>query len=130
MENLLEVQLKDSDAFLKIKETLTRIGILSKKDKTLYQSCHILHKKGRYYIVHFKQMFILDKKYSTIDEEDISRRNAIALLLEDWNLLAIVNRNIMKKSSLHNVTILPFKEKSNWTLQSKYSIGLKNRAAS
>jgi hypothetical protein len=128
MDNLLEVKLTDADCFLKIKETLTRIGILSKKDKTLYQSCHILHKKGLYYIVHFKEMFILDKKYSSINEEDICRRNAIALLLEDWNLLSVVDRKMLKDASLHNVTVLAFKDKANWTLKSKYLVGTKKKA--
>jgi hypothetical protein len=120
----VEVKLEDPDSFLKVKETLTRIGVASKKDKKLYQSCHILHKRGKYYIVHFKEMFILDGKESTLSFEDIQRRNAIVNLLQDWGLLSIIDINkTVDKMSLSNIKILPFKEKNDWSLITKYSLG-------
>lgn len=127
VEDLLEVTLNKSDDFLKIKETLTRIGVSSKKEKKLYQSCHILHKKGKYYIVHFKELFSLDGLPSDIDENDIGRRNSIAKLLEDWGLLKIVNKE--KALSLivpiNQFKIIPHKEKNEWQLCPKYHIGKK-----
>jgi hypothetical protein len=124
VEALVEVKLEDPDSFLKVKETLTRIGVASKKDKKLYQSCHILHKRGKYYIVHFKEMFILDGKESTLSFEDIQRRNAIVNLLQDWGLLSIIDINkTVDKMSLSNIKILPFKEKNDWSLITKYSLG-------
>jgi len=126
-ENLaLEVLLNNEDDFLKIKETLTRIGIASRKDKKLFQSCHILHKRGKYYIVHFKELFALDGKTVDIAEDDIKRRNRIATLLEEWDLLNIVvPENAKNKSSLSSIKILSFSEKENWELVQKYRIGKK-----
>lgn len=123
---MLEISLNEPDDFLKVKETLTRIGIASKKEhNTLYQSCHILHKQGRYFILHFKELFSLDGKPSTINEEDISRRNTIATLLEDWGLINIVDKaKISGASSLKQIKIIPFKSKHEWTLEPKYKIGL------
>lgn len=120
----VKITLKNDDDFLKIKETLTRIGYASKKDNTLYQSCHILHKQGEYAIMHFKELFILDGKYSNIDDEDIARRNMIAKLLSEWNLLDIKPKQMLKEyASMNTIKIVPFKEKSKWTLASKYTIG-------
>ena len=128
IESMLEVTLPDPDAFLKIAETLTRIGIASKKDNALYQSCHILHKQGKYYITHFKELFALDGKESNITMNDIERRNAIASLLEDWELLKIVNPNqIEAKASLSQIKIVSYKDKFNWDLISKYTIGNKRK---
>lgn len=126
-ESLLEVKLPLPDNFLKVKETLTRMGVASKKDKRLYQSCHILHKKGHYYIVHFKELFILDNKDSDITIEDIERRNAIAKLLEDWELLKIVNPVTFSQSVLAQIKIVSYKEKNEWELVPKYNIGIKKR---
>lgn len=122
-----EVLLKEKDDFLKVRETLTRIGVASKKDKTLYQSCHILHKQGRYAIVHFKELFSLDGKPTDISENDIARRNTIASLLQDWDLLKIVNEKKIEDPvvSLSQVKILSHKEKDNWQLVPKYNIGKK-----
>jgi len=127
IETFLEVRLKEDEDFLKIKETLTRIGVASRKDKKLYQSCHILHKQGKYYIVHFKELFALDGKPTDFDDVDKDRRNAIALLLEEWGLVTIVNRGHLKSETLplSQIKILPFKEKKEWELVSKYSIGRK-----
>lgn len=126
-EDLLEVTFDDEQNFLKIKETLTRIGISSKKDNTLYQSCHILHKKGKYYIVHFKEMFLLDGLSSEISENDIARRNKIAQLLEEWNLLNIVKplKETDPVALINQIKIVPFKEKKDWNLVCKYHIGSK-----
>ena len=125
-ESMLEITLAQPDDFLKIRETLSRIGVASRKDKTLYQSCHILHKQGRYYIVHFKELFALDGKESTITQNDIERRNTIAGLLQDWSLLTIVkNEEAEKKAPLSQIKVLAFKEKSEWDLQAKYNIGKK-----
>lgn len=125
----VEVLLEEPDAFLKIKETLTRIGIpgiSSAKDKKLYQSCHILHKRGKYAIMHFKELFALDGKYSSLNEEDIARRNMIAHLLEDWGLLTVINSKLIESTaSLSAIKIVPYKEKHNWTLEAKYTIGAK-----
>ena len=127
VDDLLEVTLNKLDDFLKIKETLTRIGVSSKKDKKLYQSCHILHKKGKYYIVHFKELFSLDGLPSDIDENDIGRRNTIAKLLEEWQLLKIVNTNKAESVtvSINQFKILSHKEKNDWELCPKYHIGKK-----
>ena len=125
-ESMLEITLAQPDDFLKVRETLSRVGVASRKDKTLYQSCHILHKQGKYYIVHFKELFALDGKDSTITQNDIERRNTIAGLLQDWSLLAIVkNEEAEKKAPLSQINVLAFKEKSEWNLQAKYNIGKK-----
>ena len=123
---MLEVTIKQPDDFLKVRETLTRIGVASRKDKTLYQSCHILHKQGKYYIVHFKELFALDGKKSTLTSNDIQRRNTISLLLQDWNLIDIVKKEATEdKAPLSQIKVLPFKEKKEWTLSAKYNIGKK-----
>ncbi len=120
----VEVNLDEPDSFLKIKETLTRIGVASRKDKKLYQSCHILHKRGKYYICHFKELFILDGKPSTLSEDDILRRNLITSLLNDWGLLNVVSlSNIEQKAAMNTVKVLAFGDKNEWTCVSKYSIG-------
>ena len=127
IQDLVEVTLTQPDDFLKVRETLTRIGVASKKDQTLFQSCHILHKQGKYYIVHFKELFALDGKPSNISENDIQRRNAIANLLEEWGLVTILNKELMKDNiaPLHQVKIISFKEKNDWQLITKYNIGKK-----
>lgn len=127
LSRFIEIKLEKEDDFLKIKETLTRIGVSSKKDKTLYQSCHILHKQGRYYLVHFKEMFALDGKPSNLSENDIQRRNAIAKLLEEWELLEILNPQLMidNIAPIQQIKIISYKEKSEWELVSKYSMGKK-----
>ena len=122
----LEVTLKAPDDFLKIRETLTRIGIASRKDKILYQSCHILHKTGLYYLVHFKEMLALDGKEIDMSLNDVQRRNTIAGLLEDWNLLTIVGDTVLEKAPLSQIKVLSFKEKSDWTCVAKYQIGSKS----
>ena len=125
-EQMLEVTLKQPDDFLKIRETLSRIGVASRKDKTLFQSCHILHKQGKYYIVHFKELFALDGKKATLIENDVQRRNTIAILLQDWNLLTIVKpEDATNKAPLSQIKIIAFKEKNEWNLQAKYNIGKK-----
>ena len=125
-DNMLEVTIKQPDDFLKVRETLTRIGVASRKDKTLYQSCHILHKQGKYFIVHFKELFALDGKNATLSENDIQRRNTIAILLQDWNLIDISKKeNAENKAPLSQIKVLPFKEKNEWTLSAKYNIGKK-----
>ena len=127
VDSLLEISLQKEDDFLKVKETLTRIGVSSKKDKKLYQSCHILHKKGKYYIVHFKELFLLDGLESDITETDIGRRNTIAKLLEEWGLLSVVDKEKMNaiQTPLNQIKILPHKEKGDWELVPKYHIGKK-----
>ena len=130
-EKMLEVQLKEPDDFLKVRETLTRIGVASRKDKKLFQSCHILHKQGRYFIVHFKELFALDGKHSNLSENDLQRRNTIAQLLADWGLISIVNPNIAEnKAPLSQIKVISFKDKGNWTLETKYNIGKKLDEAS
>ena len=125
-ESMLEVTIKQPDDFLKVRETLTRIGVASRKDKTLFQSCHILHKQGKYYITHFKELFALDGKKSTLTSNDIERRNTIAVLLQDWNLIDIVDKTrVENKAPLSQIKVLPFKEKKEWTLSAKYNIGKK-----
>ena len=124
--DMLEVTIKQPDDFLKVRETLTRIGVASRKDKTLFQSCHILHKQGKYFITHFKELFALDGKKSTLTENDIQRRNTIALLLQDWNLIDVVNATLVEnKAPLSQIKVLPFKEKNEWNLVAKYNIGKK-----
>jgi hypothetical protein len=129
LAKFIEVTLNEQDDFLKVRETLTRIGVSSRKEKVLYQSCHILHKQGKYYIVHFKELFALDGKPSNISENDIQRRNAIANLLEEWGLVKILNPKLMKDNiaPLHQVKIISFKEKDDWELITKYNIGKKSQ---
>ena len=125
-EKMLEVQLKEPDDFLKVRETLTRIGDASRKDKMLFQSCHILHKQGRYFIVHFKELFALDGKFANFSENDLERRNTIAQLLGDWGLVTILNKeDVQNKAPLSQIKVLAFKEKDEWDLQAKYNIGKK-----
>tara|TARA_B110000977_G_scaffold2067_1_gene2855 strand:+ start:3723 stop:4127 length:405 start_codon:yes stop_codon:yes gene_type:complete len=123
----IEISLPTPDSFLKVKETLTRIGISSRKEKKLYQTCHILHKQGRYAILHFKELFILDGKKNTFTEEDLARRNTIVNLLEEWELISIVNpmSDEAVSAPINQIKILSHKEKSNWTLEAKYNIGKK-----
>lgn len=122
----LEVTLVQPDDFLKVRETLTRIGVASRKDKILYQSCHILHKQGRYYIVHFKELFALDGKQADITDNDIERRNTIAKLLSDWGLIKILNiKAIEDQAPLSQIKVIAFKDKDEWDLQAKYNIGKK-----
>ena len=121
---MLEVTLNEPDDFLKIRETLTRIGVASRKDQKLYQSCHILHKQGRYFIVHFKELFLLDGKPSNLLENDVQRRNTITTLLADWGLISIVDPSKAKDiAPLRQIKVIPFKEKSQWELCPKYNIG-------
>tara|TARA_B100000925_G_C21821075_1_gene392915 strand:- start:35 stop:454 length:420 start_codon:yes stop_codon:yes gene_type:complete len=130
-ESMLEVSLKEPDDFLKVRETLTRIGVASRKDKKLFQSCHILHKQGRYFIVHFKELFALDGKHSNLSENDLQRRNTIAQLLADWGLISIVNPDVAEnKAPLSQIKVISFKDKGNWTLETKYNIGKKVDEAS
>ena len=125
LNQLVEVRLYNSEDFLKVKETLSRIGIASKKDNTLYQSCHILHKQGRYYIVHFKELFLLDGKEATISESDVGRRNRIVALLDEWELVEVIDYSMIEFNMIPigQVKIIPFKEKSKWNLVTKYTIG-------
>jgi hypothetical protein len=127
VEEFVEVLLKNPDDFLKVRETLSRIGVSSSKERRLYQSCHILHKKSKYYIVHFKELFKLDGKPSSMDEEDVGRRNTIAKLLDDWGLVEVVDKLKISEPRVHikKLKILPFKEKDQWELISKYNIGRK-----
>ena len=127
METFLEVKLAEEEDFLKIKETLTRIGIASHKEKKLYQSCHIVHNRGRYFIVHFKELFLLDGKKSDFTEDDLGRRNTIASLVEQWGLFRIVDYKRFEepKTPLNKIKVLPFKDKDEWTLVSKYTVGRK-----
>jgi len=130
IEDLLEVKLKNEDDFLKVKETLTRIGVASRKDKTLYQSCHILHKRGKYYIVHFKELFALDGKNTDFEDNDLGRRNAIANLLSEWGLVEVVNKDksSLPMAPLSQIKIISYKEKNEWELTAKYNIGKKREA--
>ena len=122
--NILEVTLNEPDDFLKIRETLTRIGVASRKDNKLYQSCHILHKQGRYFIVHFKELFLLDGKKSNLEENDVARRNTIATLMSDWGLLTVDNKNNLKPiAPLRQIKIISYKDKGQWELCPKYNIG-------
>ena len=129
VENLIEVTLAEKDDFLKVRETLTRIGVAAKKENVLYQSCHILHKQGKYYIVHFKELFALDGKPSSIVENDIARRNAIINLLEEWGLIKVVNPDFIKdpRAPLSQIKIIAYKDKNEWQLVAKYNIGKKKK---
>jgi Bacteriophage translational regulator len=129
IDSLVEVKIAEEEDFLKIKETLTRIGVASRKDQKLYQSCHILHKQGKYYIVHFKELFALDGKPSDFTSEDKGRRNTIAQLLEEWGLIKVVEpeKIVDPKAPMSQVKILPHKEKNNWILEAKYNIGRKKK---
>jgi hypothetical protein len=129
LTKFVEVSLREQDDFLKVRETLTRIGVSSRKEKVLYQSCHILHKQGRYYIVHFKELFALDGKPSNLTENDVQRRNAIAKLLEEWGLVKVLNPELLKDNiaPLHQIKIISFKEKDEWQLITKYNIGKKTQ---
>jgi len=121
---MLEVKLNEPDDFLKVRETLSRIGVASRKEKKIYQSCHILHKQGRYYIVHFKELFALDGKPSNLSQNDVERRNTIAALLDDWGLIEVMGIS-EPRAPLSQIKILSFKEKDEWTLETKYNIGKK-----
>ena len=124
-EQMLEVRLKEPDDFLKVRETLSRIGVASRKEKTLFQSCHILHKQGKYYIVHFKELFALDGKDTNLSENDIARRNTIANLLSDWGLVNVVSKSDVESAPLSQIKVISFKEKNEWKLETKYNIGKK-----
>jgi hypothetical protein len=126
-EKMLEVKLNEPDDFLKVRETLSRIGVASRKERKLYQSCHILHKQGKYYIVHFKELFALDGKDTNLNENDISRRNSIAGLLGDWGLVEIVGDS-EPKAPLSQIKVIAFKEKDEWILETKYNIGKKRES--
>lgn len=132
LENLVEVLLAEKNDFLKVRETLTRIGVAAKNQNILYQSCHILHKQGRYYIVHFKELFELDGKPSNMSENDIARRNTIANLMEEWGLVKLVDssKSVAPIAPLSQIKILPHKEKDEWQLVAKYNIGKKKRVES
>ena len=129
IEHLLEVKLKAEDDFLKVRETLTRIGVASRKEKKLYQSCHILHKKGKYYIVHFKELFALDGKTTDFDENDLGRRNTIANLLSEWGLIEIVNveQSKLPIAPLSQIKVISYSERGDWELVTKYNIGSKRK---
>lgn len=124
-QDMLEIILDEPDDFLKVRETLTRIGVASRKDKKLFQSCHILHKQGRYFIVHFKELFLLDGKKSNLEENDVQRRNTIATLLSDWGLIKLAAGTGLECAPLRQIKIIPFKEKNEWELCPKYNIGNK-----
>ena len=126
-EQMLEVGLKEPDDFLKVRETLSRIGVAARKERKLYQSCHILHKQGRYYIVHFKELFALDGKQTNLSENDIARRNTIANLLNDWGLIDVLG-NSENVAPLSQIKVLSYREKDEWTLETKYNIGKKKEA--
>jgi hypothetical protein len=127
LETLIEVKLKEQDDFLKIRETLSRVGIAAKKERKLYQSCHILHKQGKYYIVHFKELFALDGKPTNFSDEDKGRRNTVVALLDEWGLVTIVNPSSIEspRATLNNIKILPYGQKEEWELCAKYNIGRK-----
>ena len=127
LESFIEVKLKNEDDFLKVMETLTRLGVASERTKTLYQSCHILHKRGQYYIVHFKELFALDGKPSSLDDEDIARRNTIANLLQDWGLVTLVDgsKSSVNVAPMRLIKVIPYKDKGQWNLVTKYKIGKK-----
>jgi hypothetical protein len=129
IDSLVEVKIAEEQDFLKIKETLTRIGVASRKDNKLYQSCHILHKQGKYYIVHFKELFALDGKPTDFTDEDKGRRNTITNLLEEWGLIKVVEAERVKepKAPMSQIKIIPHKDKANWILEAKYSIGRKKK---
>ena len=124
VDNLVEIKFQEKDDFLKIRETLTRIGVASRKDNKLFQSCHILHKQGRYFIVHFKELFLLDGKKSNLEENDVARRNTIATLMSDWGLLTVDNKSNLKPiAPLRQIKIISYKDKGQWELCPKYNIG-------
>ena len=125
---MVEVTLNDPDDFLKVRETLTRIGVASRKEKKIYQSCHILHKQGRYFLVHFKELFALDGKHANLTSNDVQRRNRIAQLLVDWGLVGIVNaESIQDVAPLNQIKVLSYKDKGDWILETKYNIGSKKK---
>lgn len=125
---MVEVSLNEPDDFLKVRETLTRIGVASRKEKKIYQSCHILHKQGKYYLVHFKELFALDGKHANITVNDVQRRNRIIQLLADWGLIAVINPNqISDIAPLNQIKVLSYKDKNDWVLETKYNIGSKKR---
>jgi hypothetical protein len=125
---MVEVLLNEPDDFLKVRETLTRIGVASRKEKKLYQSCHILHKQGRYYLVHFKELFALDGKHANLTINDIQRRNMITQLLADWDLISVVNPSLIEDiAPLNQIKVLPYRDKGEWILEQKYNIGKRNR---
>jgi len=127
-EQMVEVTLNEPDDFLKVRETLTRIGVASRKEKKLYQSCHILHKQGRYYIVHFKELFALDGKHANLTVNDVQRRNRIARLLSDWGLISIVKESSVEDiAPLNQIKVLSYKDKGDWILEQKYNIGKKTK---
>ena len=126
-EQMLEISLKEPDDFLKVRETLSRIGVASRKERKLYQSCHILHKQGRYFIVHFKELFALDGKQTNLSENDIARKNTIANLLKDWGLVEIIG-DASPVAPLSQIKVLSYKEKDDWILETKYNIGKKKEA--
>ena len=127
-EHMFEVLLKEPDDFLKIRETLSRIGVASRKERKLYQSCHILHKRGQYYVVHFKELFALDGKYANLTINDVQRRNRITKLLADWGLIAIVDEEaIIDIAPLNQIKVLSYKDKQDWTLEQKYNIGKRGK---
>mgnify|MGYP001409543568 CR=1 FL=1 len=126
-DKMIEVRLNEPDDFLKVRETLTRIGVASRKEKKLYQSCHILHKQGKYYIVHFKELFALDGKYANLTINDVQRRNRITRLLVDWGLIQVVKDDlIFDIAPLNQIKVLPYRDKSEWILEQKYNIGKKS----
>ena len=125
---MVEINLREPDDFLKVRETLTRIGVASRKEKKLYQSCHILHKQGKYYIVHFKELFALDGKYANLTINDVQRRNRITRLLADWGLISVVSEDtILDIAPLNQIKVLPYRDKNEWTLEQKYNIGKKGK---
>ena len=127
-DQMIEVLLNEPDDFLKVRETLTRIGVASRKEKKLYQSCHILHKQGKYYIVHFKELFALDGKYANLTMNDLQRRNRITRLLSDWGLISVVHEDsIQDVAPLNQIKVLPYKDKNEWMLEQKYNIGKKGK---
>ena len=127
-DQMVEVTLNEPDDFLKVRETLTRIGVASRKEKKIYQSCHILHKQGRYYVVHFKELFALDGKHANLTQNDIQRRNRISQLLSDWGLIAIVDGDKIKDiAPLNQIKVLSYKDKGDWILETKYNIGSKKK---
>jgi hypothetical protein len=129
-DRMIEVKLNEPDDFLKVRETLTRIGVASRKEKKIYQSCHILHKQGRYYIVHFKELFALDGKHANLTVNDIQRRNRITHLLSDWGLITIINDDLVTDiAPLNQIKVLSYKEKDEWILETKYNIGSKKKRA-
>ena len=127
-DKMVEIRLNEPDDFLKVRETLTRIGVASRKEKKLYQSCHILHKQGKYYIVHFKELFALDGKYANLTINDVQRRNRITKLLADWGLITILNEDsIIDIAPLNQIKVLSYKDKQDWTLEQKYNIGKRGK---